>query len=82
MQKASAAMTPTKITVQFNIHVSSDRLSRLVSLMVAFGNVIRGASDREVIVEIFRTSKMPRLKVLLAHWEASGFLRYAKENSN
>jgi len=74
-------MPPDKLSVEFSEHIPSDRIEGMVSGLAAYGNVFPGPSDRVYTVEIFRHSKLPRLKRQLAQWEQHGFLRWSTDTS-
>jgi len=69
-------MTANKIVVTFNEHVSADEVTSITSSIAAYGNVLRGGSDRQLVVEVFRLSKAPGLRAQLAQWALHGFLRW------
>src|SRR5215813_5648015 len=62
-----------KIVVTFNEHVSADEVTSITSSIAAYGNVLRGGSDRQLVVEVFRLSKAPGLRAQLAQWALHGF---------
>jgi hypothetical protein len=69
-----------KLSVEFGEHISLDRISSMVSTIAAYGNVYQGASGREFAVELFRVSKLPRLKRQLTDWERYGFIRWSEDS--
>jgi hypothetical protein len=50
-------MIADKILVTFNEHVFADQVTSMTSSIAAYGNVFRGGSDHQLIVEVFRLSK-------------------------
>jgi len=69
----------TTLTVTFNDHVPLEAVAGLVSGIAAYGNVFPRASDRDYSVEVFRTSKLPKLRSQLVEWERYGFLRWSAD---
>jgi len=67
-----------KIMIQFAEHISADRVPAMISSIAAYGHVVDGGSPREFVVEIFRASHLPGLKIRLMEWERYGFLTYAE----
>jgi hypothetical protein len=67
------------MTVTFNDHIGLDRVAGMVGTMMAYGNVLRRASDRNFSIEIFRRSKLPKLKDQLVQWERHGFLSWSAD---
>jgi hypothetical protein len=64
------------LTIAYAEHLSQDQISGMTSGIAAYGNVYPGTGERTFAVEIFRLSKLPRLKVTLTEWERYGFLRW------
>ena len=72
-------MAATKFIVRFNEHVAAKQMAGMATGIAAYGNVLPG-SDREIVVEVFRSSKAPGLRAQLAQWEVYGFLRWDEDN--
>ena len=81
MQEAQS-IAAGKFIVRFNEHVAAEQVDGMASSFAAYGNVLRGSADRQFVVQVFRSSKAPRLRALLAQWEVHGFLRWDEGNSN
>jgi hypothetical protein len=73
-------MAAGKFIVRFNMHVAAEQVASMATGIAAYGNVLSGSSDRQFVVEVFRPSKAPRLRVLLTQWEVHGFLRWDEDN--
>jgi hypothetical protein len=78
----SISMAIGKFIVRFNEHVAAKQVASMATGIAAYGNVLPGSSDLEFVVEVFRASKAPGLKVLPAQWEVHGFLNWDEGNSN
>jgi hypothetical protein len=74
-------MPTDKLSVEFSEHISVDRIAGMVSGLAAYGNVFPGPSNRVYTIEIFRRSKLPRLKRQLAQWEQNGYLCWSADTS-
>lgn len=64
------------LAVTFSEHMSFAEIPSLVSGIAAYGNILPAESPRTFSVEVFRTSKLPKLKLQLADWETRGWLRW------
>jgi len=67
------------IRVNFGQHIPQSRAAGVVSGLAAFGNVTPWSDDQCFAVEVFRHTKLPRLKAQLLAWERYGFLSYTEE---
>ena len=65
-----------EILVEFAKHVPTDQVAGMVSGIAAYGNVDSAPDGFNFTVRVFRTSKLPRLKMQLLDWERYGFLRW------
>ena len=69
-------MSSVFLLVTFGEHISADRIAGMVSSIDAYGNVSDKGSGHEFTVEVFRPSKVAKLKTRLGEWERFGFLRW------
>ena len=72
----------TMIAVTFSEHVPIQQVLSMVSSIAAYGNVCPGSTDHIFTVQVFRASKLPKLKAQLSAWEQNGFLNWSERNSN
>jgi hypothetical protein len=75
-------MKSATLRVEFCDHMSMDRVTPMVTGIATYGNVFNGDSERSLIVEVFRASKLPRLKDQLGRWERLGFIRWSENGQN
>ena len=68
----------TVLTITFGDHVDLNRVQSMVSGIDAYGNVYEGENQRAFRVEVFRPSKLPRLKERLVEWDRYGFLHWVE----
>jgi hypothetical protein len=64
------------VEARFGVHIPTASMDSMKSGMAAYGNVKNGPTERELVVEIYRTSKLPQLKEQLTKWETFGFLQW------
>ena len=65
------------LTVKFGDHIPLEAVAGMASCIAAYGNVFPRASNREYSVDVFRMSKLPKLRDQLVKWERYGFLRWS-----
>lgn len=75
-------MIVAKFSIEFGEHVPKASRSSMTSGMAAYGNVTAQSSGRQLIVEVFRKSKVERFRSLLRNWERLGSLRWIEQISN
>ena len=69
----------TKIYVTFAEHMPDFEIAGMVSSMAAYGDVFPHSGERRhFVVEVFRASKAPRLRELLAGWNARGSIQWSE----
>jgi hypothetical protein len=68
------------IRVSFSAHVPLKQVSRLTTGIGVYGLVSIGSSAREVVIEISRPSRLPKIKRQLTLWERYGFLRWSEDD--
>jgi len=64
------------LKVCFGAHVPTGSVGGMMTGIAAYGNLKEGSTERECVVEVFRVSKLPKLKDQLTKWETFGFLRW------